>query len=983
MKQKFGIEIEFTRIFQNCRVIGAFPISKKSFLVHSSTGFFKVSKSATLASFPAKSCASLYIPEYKMLVAANDTGTEFNVFHISNLSRPIFKEYKTGIVDIFHMLYSKKSHAIVCFGSNIRIWRFNCIIPEKTNDPPKISITILGNITRYIKCTMLNGISFNYMEEILLIPHDKGLQAYNINGELLKPYSGSQFNTTIVSSFCPFSSKLITSSESQVIDLWDSNRHVVNQFSIFKNHVVFLAFVNKEFFLVIDSSNRVFLFNIKTARFYECGELQNKYERISFYHGSSPFLVCNSESELTIYKIDIPFKLWVKTESPIVSISRCNKKNQAARLVIFTKKPPFLIYSPKVKKLLATVAPKQRLSPNTYIYVRGSIADIKHDFEIDRHTLRIVDVEDEDVFIASTFDEKISVFFTHANPFQEINQIQISTVDIVLGKYKENWAYCFANDKGSISFYDHKTFEHIDTIELLKKRILKMHFHHETNSILVVFHNEMLRFDLSSLTVIERISLPNVEITALSGNIFLAGAKDGKVQAFVVGFHQILQAGGDAHKFHDGPITGFSFTTSFFISSSRDQTLKYWNYNLELIHEVWFPFPIAACEIMNGKRDVLIAYDNMIYIVSGKSIFGENVDIYESIIDNFDLKSDELAPDLEVKEEMDLPDLPDSDEEEYKMPVANYEPVVHVKKEEKPVETKLEKKINLLNEAEKKRVIKEMEIMTAAIDVNKKVEEEIEQPHIEEVPPEPLEEAPDQEIDVEVPHLDLEKEEFQGEVVKPDLPAVVCSHSTANTIDVLKRLNKKKKKKKKVKLPADEPKEEVIQNQFVDLPQPPPQASLFITGPLARPRVLKNKPATATTNLRSTTSVTREAMPNFRSSMQATISQPVPDRRVSQPNPRWVNIHKSMELPSTVLIPEEDKPEEVRAPITPHVVDFDADKLFYPQPQTNVGFFNFGIQPRPAPEQENNSRRNKRPNSRKLSARRRKDVPIVFPKTPN
>lgn len=76
-----------------------------------------------------------------------------------------------------------------------------------------------------------------------------------------------------------------------------------------------------------------------------------------------------------------------------------------------------------------------------------------------------------------------------------------------------------------------------------------------------------------------------------------------------------------------------------------------------------FPFPLLGCEIMNGKRHILISVERAILFINGRNIFGDTVDVYDSKSDNFDMFEDPLDDVIVREEEEDKGDL-DSDIEE-------------------------------------------------------------------------------------------------------------------------------------------------------------------------------------------------------------------------------------------------------------------------------------------------------------------------------
>jgi hypothetical protein len=255
-----------------------------------------------------------------------------------------------------------------------------------------------------------------------------------------------------------------------------------------------------------------------------------------------------------------------------------------------------------------------------------------------------------DELLIPTFDEGISVFGTAENG--EIRTIHSCVSVLIVCRWGSAFCYAGGTDRGELLFFEYENYSEIARYAIANKRITNLCYH-KSDCVLVVFMTEVCRFDIPTLTVIERFVIDSHEISALHGDMFFVGAKSGFIQTFLVGINQVLNVSDRSVDFHKAVITGLTFSRTFFVSASRDKYVRFWDYRLNPIGEVWLPFPVLTCELLNGKRHLLVATDEAILIINGPLMFDDQVDLYDAQIDSFDIKKDEKALKAEADPEED------------------------------------------------------------------------------------------------------------------------------------------------------------------------------------------------------------------------------------------------------------------------------------------------------------------------------------------
>jgi hypothetical protein len=334
------------------------------------------------------------------------------------------------------------------------------------------------------------------------------------------------------------------------------------------------------------------------------------------------------------------------------------------------KNREFAIFSTS-RESLATIKPSQSSSPVSFFYDRNLHMTCRHDFEFDHHHVRFDVISSElnrDCLLIPTFDDGVTVFDSEQGRETGVlnSNLAVMTVCIVDGE----WRYAGGTDKGELVIFDYGNYRELNRYSIANHRVTDLCYH-KSECIFVVFLTEVRRFDLKSRTVLERFSIGAHEVCGLHGDLFLVGAKSGLIQSFLINSQQVLEVSDPSMVFHKDIITGLSFSRTFCATSSRDQFVKFWDYQLNLIGEIWFPFPILTCELLNGKRHLLIATEKAILVVNGPTLFGDTVDTYEGAIDSFDLLQDSksIHADKEKEPEEDEPIVTELPPEEIPQPI--------------------------------------------------------------------------------------------------------------------------------------------------------------------------------------------------------------------------------------------------------------------------------------------------------------------------
>jgi WD40 repeat protein len=605
-------------------VTNVFAISQDSFVAVAGSELIRFSQRGVYSRTPMRLSAALFIPSINVLVAVSRADGAFLVYDRKDFANPILSGPAVEQDGVFKLIYSKRSQFLISIGAITRIWRL-CADHGDATLRPRFSISAYATLTQSFSPDQMDSITY-----------DPECRRF-IDVQEFVP-SGSE--KKLLASFRPRSNFLATSQDSDSLSIWGGSKEEIGTFSIGCERIVFLKFLNKQFVCVVGSDDRFHLLDVGLMSLFECGRLQLSGSSLFLSVSPRPVLVSATASgTITVSFICLPYRLWTTLPCPATAIERCNRNRAAARLMVFLSDKSVSLFSPSTREQLRKVAISQESAAVSCFYDRNLVASVVHDFSSDRHDIkfRIVSEDhDRDILVVPTCDDGTA----RVSPPRGSAVVHECVCRITLCCRGGNWMYAAGTSHGEIVLFDYITFSEVSRYKIAFSKVLNLSFH-RPESLLLFFGDQMLRFDLKTECVVESLSLRSACVCAAHGDLIFVGTTTGSIETFIV--HQTLKLADRSMTFHEDYITGMSFARDYFISCSRDHFLKYWDYQFHSICEIWFPFPLLNCVILNGKRDVLVATETALLIVSGRTVFADQVDIYESQIDNFDMLKDPLS----------------------------------------------------------------------------------------------------------------------------------------------------------------------------------------------------------------------------------------------------------------------------------------------------------------------------------------------------
>ncbi|OHT05938.1 hypothetical protein TRFO_26148 [Tritrichomonas foetus] len=618
-KTRFGIDDDYQIAVNSLNVSGVWK-NVNSLIIASSNGIHLTNNKRIIQTLPTKFSVSTEIWEYNLIAGFSANSGELFILSKTDLAHPLLMHFQTGQKDVQQLIHITNSRLLVAIGNPTKAWNLNFFNSS-------ISLSSVGTITE-----SFDVFTFNSISENIYFKKGTSILMSDFHSHINPAFECDE--DTIKIEICNSTQTFILY-QVGCIYIKDREGKFLGSIETPRIEFSFLKFINHDFLIAADKNNDIYLFDVNVMKLITTYHFNKRIDQLFLI---SKGLAISSGPNLYVKKLVLPYRFWTKLSTNPVLIKRCNKKKIAARIMIFTKDNNVLMYSPKTNEVICSTNTN---GSNAVFYDRGLFLEYLTDGK-----LKFVDTNiNTDRLFASTWGDGMTVYDTSSENCLAVAKIDFNGTAIAICEYHDQWAYCVATPEGELVFFTMVGYCEMDRVFLDNKRCIDLLYHHRTHSIYAVYTNEINRFDFRARRIVESIAVESNEVAKIHGDFLIVGFRNGTIQPFIIHEFQTFPIETPSNKtFHSNSVTGFSFAPKFFVSSSKDCTIKYWDYSFNLLYEILLPFPILTCELLNGKRHVLIGIEKGVLFVSGYYAFGDEADIYESYIDSFDLLDDDLRP---------------------------------------------------------------------------------------------------------------------------------------------------------------------------------------------------------------------------------------------------------------------------------------------------------------------------------------------------
>lgn len=623
----FGIEDDYQISIRGSSISGVIQKSENSYIITSSNNLYVVENQKIAQTIPMEYTAITDIREYGLFAGYSPLNSELFIVSKRDLNQQLLSNFKTDQSDVKNLIHIPNSRLLLSIGHPTKAWRLDYFNST-------ISLSYVGSIK-----DELDTFAYDSNKEMVFYKKDMIILKSSFKDK--KPKQFLNDDSIQIFDYCPSSKRFIYYKIGSLI-ITDKKGNSID--SIKTQNVTFsiLKYINKNFIIALDNLNDFYIYDTNLLRQIFKFHFPRKIDRVFIMKNE---IVILSGSILYFKKLILPYRLWTKLKSNPIEIKRCNKKMKAARIMVFCKGNEIFLFSPKTKELISTI----KSMNNTYppYYDRSLFIGYQYD---GRMTFHETNYGYDRLFLPSN-ENGISIYDTNTKENLMVSHVEVNSTAVVLCEYDNQWVYCASNINGELVFISMVGYNEIDKVFLSHKRVNQLLYHHRTHSIYAIFASEICRFDFKARRIVESIGVENNEIAKIHSDFLFVGFKNGAIQPFVIHEFQTFPVKLNKDRLHSNSVTGFSFSSKFFVSCSSDGKIKYWDYSFNLISEITLPFPILTCELLNGKRHLLVGVEKAILFIPGSIAFNQEVDIFESKIDSFDLLDDDLHTVMKIEEE--------------------------------------------------------------------------------------------------------------------------------------------------------------------------------------------------------------------------------------------------------------------------------------------------------------------------------------------
>lgn len=567
---------------------------------------------------------SCYIKEQELLVCITKNTHSFHLLLPSNIKNPVSEAVPTNQEKVYHILYSPKSNIFLTIGSGVSVWSFSfdSNLSKGNLQMAGFKISQTAHFLDDYNFQTLTQPLFDYANELLMIPTDSGIKSYKLDGSYYQTTTESLNEFTPIS-LNPFSFKFLTMNDEK-LTIYQKNQSVFKCFKLQNEKFLTAFYFSKNDILFISSKQDFFLMNIKSGKFWRCYSAKQPISRIFFVSGTFPKIFRVSGSTIYCEQINIPWKIWELDLGPFKQLNRIPKINNAARIIALDNNNTIKFISPKNKALLAEFKPEIDTEIVKLFYDRGNQKNSRRD----------------DIFIL-TSDRKLRVYDASSSPIKFKLNIEYEITSFTQFNNKSgDLQYIAGTVNGEILVLNYEDFSILNRNQVSTTPVVIKSLHFDGQFVIVITEDELLVYNVQNFSLVSKKKINTEGLIKMHNNILYIGRDNGKISRFEL-IKNILRE--TTISMHETNITSMSFGETFWVSTSIDGTVNYFNYVDTCLATINLENSIYSTEILNGKRDVILSTDTDLMIIKGEIVFGKEIDQEIPQLDNFNRIVDILA----------------------------------------------------------------------------------------------------------------------------------------------------------------------------------------------------------------------------------------------------------------------------------------------------------------------------------------------------
>ena len=641
----FGLFHESDLTFDNSEVTSVFSVKGGELIATTLAQIVHFEKRRVLAREHLQFTTGVYVPKYNIVIAATVKACQIYIFSLRAFGRPIVSGFDTGQQAVNRIIFSSKSDTLITLSERVKTWKLKVETPLGESDVilPTISITKRAVLHGKFPIIGFSEVGFDSKHELLFLPTSEGIRPFTLDGEAHPVSSKVPANPATVYHYREETENLITEDPNLGICLWHRLGTLVKRLEFSAKPIMYFAFIDDEHVVIMDSDATLFIMNVLTGKSHVCFTAPAFPTGVHICgEGEEKRLVLVSHNLIYTYKVSVMWRVWALNVAKPQRIKRTEKPGEPARVLVEDENWAAKLFSPKNGAMLTEATPREAVKPCCYYYDRGYIENQHWDDEGQRFVQSFVKVSQKKEKVIMTLNNgEVRVFDCLTNPANEDERPPGKGSVFTLCCSEGKWMWAMFAGSGDLSLFTYQSFELVRRVSISYEQAVSMHYFQTLNLLVVQYPKEFVLVDPDRMIVMDKMPFAGTTAVEYYGELVFAGGESGVISRIDINNNVFNRKHRQVHS-HKTEITGISVAPTFWISSSSDGVVVVWNHEDAKLCKIVCPWPVYACGILNGKRDILLATVSEIMIVDGVRIFGDVTDDENEQLDNFDRRPDPL-----------------------------------------------------------------------------------------------------------------------------------------------------------------------------------------------------------------------------------------------------------------------------------------------------------------------------------------------------
>ena len=615
--------------FTGCKLTSVCEIGPNDYFLCSTRNIILVRSNGDVSMEQHRLYTAIYVKEFNVFVGVS-TGLPHiividNVLAMTVLSNDVRLD-STFITQI--EFYRNK---LIIFGTKLQIFNFS--VKRNTNSfHPECKISLIAEFP-IIGPQCYARFCIDRQKQRIIVPTSQGFSVITFDGSVVYDnvhLTSAKVRTTAI--FCknnenepfinpkaqrdPFSTFSVLQEDGK-IKVFDQTLQLKTIYQAFGIGYIFAEYVNKEFLILVSNDDKLLLLNIKSNRSCELMELKEHPDGIKFFRNPDRIAFLFNQ-KVQVYQIDVPWILWTKMASTVLSIEKYYSVNNSILVGILTDDSVFSVINPDNKKLEMQTGLHDTSIVQQVVYDRGSTTEGSTVYYTrPQKVFENFDLIDERLFLIKN-DQSVIQMFSDGTDFKDPTKLDVHASMMCVGKSQNEATLFFAviNKTVEIVSYNYLTLQQKCRMKMPLRNILTMYYHPKTDHFYIVFAEAILLLDTATLKILNTYNMPPddpIYLAHFEQSYLFTAKKQDKIIIYQIENDGALEPSLEIPSMLQ--VTHCSMANSFFVYSLSDNTVIFGKKGQSLGQFI-SPFPVTSVGLIGQTNSVLVGCNKDVMILN-------------------------------------------------------------------------------------------------------------------------------------------------------------------------------------------------------------------------------------------------------------------------------------------------------------------------------------------------------------------------------